>query len=79
MDTKQTEALQIADDLRHSIAYHGREDAFTFNAYAAEKCLRAMHAANEALRSGYDAARLEIASLQRHTRGLLQRGNKQRD
>ena len=64
MTTEQPETLRIADDLRHSIAHHGREDAFTLNAYEAEKRLRALHAEKETLIAGYNAARLEIASLQ---------------
>lgn len=65
MDTKQPETLRIADDLRHSIARYGAEYAFAFAAYEAEKRLRALHAENETLRAGYDAARLEIESLQK--------------
>ena len=65
MDTKQPEALRIADDLHHSITHYGAEDAFTFAAYEAEQCVRALHAENESLRAGYDAARLEIESLQK--------------
>lgn len=63
MNTKQPGALRIADDLRYSIAHYGREDALTFNAYEAEKCLRALHTEKEMLITGYDAARLEIESL----------------
>ena len=65
MDTKQPEALRIADDLHHSITHYGGEDAFTFSAYEAEQCVRALHAENEALRAGYAAARLEIDGLQK--------------
>lgn len=65
MDTKQPEALRIADDLHHSITHYGAEDAFTFSAYEAEQCVRALHAENETLRTGYDAARLEIDGLQK--------------
>ena len=72
MDTKQPEALRIADDLHHSITHYGAEDAFTFSAYEAEQCVRALHAENEQLRAGYDAARLEIESLQDRVQQLGQ-------
>lgn len=51
MDTKQPEALRIADDLHHSITHYGAEDAFTFAAYEAEQCVRALHAENESLQA----------------------------
>ena len=72
MDTKQPEALRIADDLHHSITHYGAEDAFTFAAYEAEQCVRALHAENETLRAGYDAARLEIESLRERVQQLGQ-------
>ena len=86
MDTKQPEALRIADDLHHCITNYGAEDAFTFAAYEAEQCVRALHTENEilhaeneslrasfdTLRAGYDAARLEIESLQERVQQLGQ-------
>ena len=72
MDTKQPEALRIADDLRHSIAHYGAEDAFTLAAYEAGQCVRALHTENEQLRAGYDAARLEIESLKERVQQLGQ-------
>lgn len=53
MNTKQPEALRIADDLHHSITHYGAEDAFTFAAYEAEQCVRALHAENETLRTDH--------------------------
>lgn len=43
--TAQTQlaALQCADRLEHSIAHHGKQDAFTANAFAALKLLRTQH------------------------------------
>ena len=72
MDTKQPEALRIADDLHHCITNYGAEDAFTFAAYEAEQCVRALHAENESLRTGYAAARLEIESLKERVQQLGQ-------
>lgn len=70
MNTKQPEALRIADDLRHSIVYYGRKDAFTLNAYDAEKRLRSLHAENETLRTCNDKAQHEIAALQERVQPL---------
>lgn len=72
MNTKRPEAQRIADDLHHSITHYGAEDAFTFAAYEAGQRVRALHAENESLRAGYDAARLEIASLRERVQQLGQ-------
>ena len=42
--TTQPEALQCAADLEYSISHHGKQDAFTLNAYSAMKMIRAQHA-----------------------------------
>lgn len=70
MDTKQPDALRIADDLHHSITHYGAEDAFTFAAYEAEQCVRALHAENETLRTCNDNAQHEIAALQERVQQL---------
>ena len=57
MDTKQPEALRLAEMLERP----GYGWNSTIEQYAAE--LRRQHAEIETLRAGYDAARLEIASL----------------
>ena len=44
MTTQQTEALQCAADLEYSISHHGKQDAFTLNAYSAMKMVRSQHA-----------------------------------
>ena len=44
MTTQQTDALQCAADLEYSIFHHGRQDAFTLNAYSAMKMVRTQHA-----------------------------------
>ena len=59
MKSKQPEALRLADELERD-KWHG--PAVVMQAAADE--LRRLHAENTALQSGYDAARLEIASLQ---------------
>ena len=59
MTTKQTEALRLADAIKASGQFTPLQN---LDAAAAE--LRLLHAENETLRAGYDAARLEIASLQ---------------
>lgn len=58
MDTKQPEALRLAEMLERP----GYGWNSTIEQYAAE--LRRLHAENEAMRTGYNAARLEVASLQ---------------
>ena len=72
MDTKQPEALQLADDLD---AEAGRITQYTNSRgdllrelAAAELCRQ--HAENETLRAGYDAARLEIESLKERIQEL---------
>ncbi len=72
MDTKQPEALRVADDLHHSITHYGGEDAFTFAAYEAEQCVRALHAENERLRTCNKDAQHEIANLQERVQQLGQ-------
>lgn len=72
MDTKQPEALRIADDLHHSITHYGGEDAFTFAAYEAEQCVRALHAENERLRTCNKDAQHAIANLQERVQQLGQ-------
>lgn len=63
-DTKQPEALRLADAMeRLTKSSHWWTDGEPIHiAVAAE--LRSLHTENETLRAGYDAARLEIASLQ---------------
>ena len=58
---KQPEALFLADALKRD---HDANWPDFGNAEAAIEELRRLHAENDALRTGYDAARLEIASLQ---------------
>lgn len=66
MDTKQPEALRLAEMLERP----GYGWNSTIEQYAAE--LRRLHAENETLRTGYDAARLEIESLQTRIQELGQ-------
>lgn len=72
MTTEQPEALQLADDLD---AEAGRITQYTnsrgdlLRELAAAE-LRRQHAEIETLRAGYDAARLEIASLQERVQQL---------
>lgn len=61
MDTKQPEALRLAGVLR---ALDARSRFANAQLTSASEELEILHAENEALRAGYDAARLEIASLQ---------------
>ena len=62
MDTKQPEALILAA-LNDAETWPGELSIVTFAARAAAE-LRRQHAEIETLRTSYDAARLEIASLQ---------------
>ena len=66
MDTKQPEALRLAEMLERP----GYGWNSTIEQYAAE--LRRLHAENEAMRTGYNAARLEIESLQTRIQELGQ-------
>lgn len=59
MESKQPDALRLADELERDKWY---VSAVVMQDAADE--LRRLHAENTALQSGYDAARLEIASLQ---------------
>lgn len=63
MDTKQPEALILAA-LNDAETWPGELSIVTFAARAAAE-LRRQHTEIETLRAGYDAARLEIASLQK--------------
>ena len=62
MSTKQPEALILAA-LNDAETWPGGLSIVTFAARSAAE-LRRLHAENESLRTGYDAARLEIESLQ---------------
>lgn len=62
MTDKQPEALRLADDLEEPL--HDFPEPTTLEAEAASELLR-LHAENETLRSGYEAARLEIESLRK--------------
>ena len=63
MDTKQPEALMLAA-LNDAETWPGELSIVTFAARSAAE-LRRQHAEIETLRAGYDAARLEIESLQK--------------
>ena len=68
MTTQQTEALQCAADLEYSISHHGKQDAFTLNAYSAMKMVRTQQARITELESQlaqrFDAADVATASAQ---------------
>ena len=66
MDTKQPEALRLAHIFEHPLPPEWSDMV------AATKELRRQHAENETLRAGYDAARLEIASLRERVQMLGQ-------
>ena len=74
MDTKQTDALQCAADLEYSISHHGRQDAFTLNAYSAMKMVRTQHARITELESQlaqrFDAADMATAAAQGFSDGV---------
>ena len=64
MTTKQTDALTLAAELRAgNWAPNVLQNEDALRDRAADE-LRSLHTENETLRAGYDAARLEIASLQ---------------
>ena len=67
-DKQQTEALQCAADLEYSISHHGRQDAFTLNAYSAMKMVRTQQARITELESQlaqrFDAADMATAAAQ---------------
>lgn len=73
-DKKQPEALRLADWLQAAVQTYPQMSEDEPGGYASEVDqimdeaaaeLRRLHAENEALRTGYDAARLEVESLQR--------------
>ena len=66
MDTKQPEALRLAHIFEHPLPPEWSDMV------AATKELRRQHAENESVRAGYDAARLEIASLRERVQQLGQ-------
>ena len=70
MDTKQPEALILAA-LNDAETWPGELSIVTFAARAAAE-LRRQHTEIETLRAGYDAARLEIASLRERVQMLGQ-------
>ena len=66
MDTKQPEALRLAHIFEHPLPPEWSDMV------AATKELRRLHTENATLQSGYDAARLEISSLQARVQQLGQ-------
>ena len=64
MDTNKPMALRLADKYEHEGFLSDHK--FAQNQWCSHAAveLRRLHAENEALRTGYDAARLEIESLQ---------------